>query len=147
MANIIGKANVTIDRPAIEVWDWITDPANMHLWVHDVDEPGSWLDDGKPIVGSRYQIDYNYGRKMNVITFEVKAADPGKTFAVDTVKGPYPIFVEYGFKPTNDGDSTELSIRMDARSESAFQVVLFLMTGWFAKRFMRRRLESEIEKK
>ncbi len=144
MAHIVGEAKVTINRPATEVWDWVVDPANMHLWVHNVDEPGNWLDGGGPTVGSRYRIDYDYGRKTNVITFEVKGADPGKTFVIDTVEGPYPIFVEYVFKAVSGGASTELSIRMDARSESAFQVVLFILTGLFAKRFMRRRLESEL---
>jgi uncharacterized protein YndB with AHSA1/START domain len=144
MASIVGKATVTIDRPANEVWDWVVDPANMHLWVQDVDEPGNWIDDGGPTTGSRYRIDYEYGRGTNEITFEVKAATPEKTFVTDTVKGPYPILVEYGFEESADGESTDLSIKMNARSESVFQFFVFILTGWFAKRFMKRRLENEL---
>ena len=145
MANIVGKATVTIDRPVTEVWDWVVNPANMHLWVKGVDEPGVWVDDGTPTAGSRYTVDYEYGRGINEITFEVKAATFGKLFVVDTVKGPYPILVEYGFEGSDDGASTELNIVMNARSESVFQFFLFILTGWFAKRFMRRRLESELQ--
>jgi uncharacterized protein YndB with AHSA1/START domain len=142
--NIVGTATIVIDRPGAEVWEWISDPENMHLWVHDVDEPGSWIDNGEPKPGSRYRIDYKYGRKTNEIIFEVRKAVLGETFVVDTVKGPYPILVEYGFEEANGGISTELSIRMNARSDSKFTAVLFVLTGWFAKWFMNRRLRNEL---
>ena len=145
MANIVGEAALSIDKPADVVWDWVVDPANMHLWVHDVDEPGSWVDDGSAASGSKYRIDYKYGRKTNEIIFEVMAAERGKSFVVDTVAGPYPILVRYGFASTRGGAKTELTINMNARSDSWFTAVLFVLTGWFAKWFMKRRLRSELE--
>jgi uncharacterized protein YndB with AHSA1/START domain len=143
--NISGAAKVTIDRAVAEVWNWIVDPANLHLWVHDVDEPGSWIDEGGPTVGSRYRIDYKYGRKTNEIIFEAKDAVPGRTYVVDTVEGPYPILVNYKFEEANAGASTELTINMNARSDSTFTAVLFVLTGWFAGWFMKRRLRSELQ--
>ena len=145
MASIVGKAVVAIDRPVIEVWVWIGNPANMHLWVQDVDEPGSWIFGDPATVGSRYRVDYEYGRGTNEITFEVTAATPEKLFVVDTIEGPYPILVEYGFEESADGESTDLRITMNARSESVFQFFLFIFTGWFAKKYMKRRLESELQ--
>jgi len=145
MANIVGEASVSIDRSSDVVWDWLVDPANMHLWVKDVDDPGRWIDDGEATVGSRYRILYKYGRKPNEIVFEVKTADRGKWFEVDTVSGPYPILVNYGFVGSENGDSTELTINMNARSDSKFTAVLFVATGWFAKWFMNRRLQSELQ--
>ncbi|HIF71946.1 MAG TPA: SRPBCC family protein [Dehalococcoidia bacterium] len=56
--NIVGDATVVIDRPAAEVWEWVVDPSNMHLWVQNVDHPGSWIDDGELTAGSRCRIDY-----------------------------------------------------------------------------------------
>ena len=120
------------------------DPTNLHLWVKDIDEPGSWIADAGPTAGSRYRIDYKYGRKTNEIIFEVVTATPGKSFIVDTVKGPYPILVHYRFEETRSGSSTKLTINMNARSDSKFTAVLFLATGWFAKWFMKRRLRSEL---
>jgi uncharacterized protein YndB with AHSA1/START domain len=145
MASIVGRASVVIDRSAADVWDWIADPSNMHLWVKEVDDPGSWIIDGAPTVGSRYSIDYKYARNTNEIVFEVVEAVPGKRFIVDTVEGPYPILVEYTFEPENDGKSTKLSIKMNARSDEFFNTILFMLTGWFAKRFMDRRLVSELQ--
>ena len=61
------------------------------------------------------------------------------------MEGKYPILVEYEFEEDNDGSSTELRIIMHARSDSAFTAVLFILTGWFAKSFMNRRLANELE--
>lgn len=142
---ITGRANITIDRPATDVWNWVSDPANLPVWAKDVDDPGVWLDDGGSTVGSRYRIDYNYGRTTNKIIFEVVRSEPGKSFAANTVEGKYPILVEYEFEEANDGASTDLKIVMNARSDSAFTAVLFVLTGWFAKSFMNRRLANELE--
>jgi len=142
---ITGRSTTTIDHSAAEIWNWVADPANLPVWAKDVDDPGVWLDDGGPTVGSRYRIDYNYGRKTNETVFEVVRSEPGKLFAVDTVTGKYPILVEYEFEEANEGESTDLKIIMNARSDSAFTAVLFILTGWFAKSFMSRRLANELE--
>ena len=143
--NITGRAYTVVNRPSAEVWNWVADPANLPVWAKDVDDPGVWLDDGGPTVGSRYRIDYNYGRNTNVIIFEVVRSEPGKSFAANTVEGKYPILVEYEFEEANDGASTDLKIIMNARSDSTFTAVLFVLTGWFAKSFMNRRLANELE--
>jgi uncharacterized membrane protein len=142
---ITGRAATTINRPTSEVWNWVADPTNLPVWAKDVDDPGVWLDDGGPTVGSRYRVDYNYGRQSNEIVFEIVRSEPGKSFAADTVTGKYPILVEYEFEEANDGASTNLKIVMNARSDSAFTAVLFILTGWFAKSFMNRRLANELE--
>ena len=148
MTNITGDAAILINRPAQEVWEYVVDPANLNTWVKDVDSPGSWIDDGGPGVGSHYRLDYSYGRKTNEIIFEVTAAAPGTRFSTNTIKGPYPISVDYAFseseRESGTGESTELTIVMDARSDSKFTAVLFMLTGWFAKSFMKKRLRSEL---
>ena len=104
MANIVGAATITIARPAGEVWEYVVNPSNLHNWVKDVDSPGNWIDAGRPSVGSRYRIDYKYGRKTNEIIFEVTAATPGDRFSTNTIEGPYPISVDYTFREAdNDG--------------------------------------------
>ncbi len=142
--NIVGEAAISIDRPASTVWDWVVDPAKLHLWVKDIDEPGSWIDEAEATKGSRYRIDYKYGRKTNEIIFEVVAASPGKSFVVDTVEGPYPILVRYSFEESSTQTSTVVTINMNARSDSRFTAMLFIATGWFAKWFMKRRLQGEL---
>jgi hypothetical protein len=142
---IIGRASTIIDCSPHDVWNWVADPANLPVWAKDVDDPGVWLDDGGPTVGSLYRIDYNYGRKSDEMVFEIVRSEPGKSFAADTVTGKYPIFVEYEFEETSDGASTDLKIIMHARSDSLYTAVLFVLTGWFAKSFMNKRLANELE--
>ncbi len=145
MANIATKGSGTIDRRADEVWDFIADPATLYRWVKDINKPGSWIDGGTPeVVGSRYRIEYDYGRKSNDITFEVTTSIPGRAFSVNTVEGPYPITADYTFAESADGNSTRVSFAMTARSDSKFTAVLFVLTGWFAKYFMRRMLNKEL---
>jgi uncharacterized protein YndB with AHSA1/START domain len=144
MTNIVSEVIVTIDRMPAEIWGFVSDPANLHTWMTDVDSPGEWVGGGGPTVGSRYRIDYKYGRKTNEIVFEVTAANPGARFSVNTVEGPYPITVDYTFEETGNGESTGLTMVMNARSDSTFTAVLFVLTGWFAKYFMKKRLGGEI---
>ena len=144
MANIVGAATITIARPAGEVWEYVVNPSNLHNWVKDVDSPGNWIDAGRPSAGSRYRIDYKYGRKTNEIIFEVTAATPGDRFTTNTIEGPYPISVDYTFREADNDGSTKLTIVMNARSDSNFTTALFILTGWFAKSFMKKRLRSEL---
>ena len=144
MTNIISEAGITVDRPAIEAWEFVSNPSNLHTWMSDVDTPGAWLEDGGPTAGSRYRIDYKYGRKTNAIVFELTAAIPGAKFSVNTVEGPYPITADYTFEETGNGESTGLTMVMGVRSYSAFTAVLFILTGWFAKYFMRKRLRGKL---
>ena len=124
----------------------MVDPATLHLWMKDVNKPGNWIDSGTPqVVGSKYRIDYEYGRKTNEIIFEVTSSEPGKNFGVNAVEGPYPITADYDLVESADGRSTDISLAMDARSDSMFTAVMFVITGWMAKPFMRRRLNKELQ--
>ena len=146
MANIVANGSGTINKPARSVWAFLVDPATLHLWVKDVNKPGNWIDGGTPeVVGSKYRIDYEYGRKTNEIIFEVTSSEPGKNFGVNTIRGPFPITADYDLVESADGQSTDISYTMDARSESKFTAVMFVITGWIAKPFMRRRLNKELQ--
>ncbi len=145
MANIVASGSGTINKPAQRVWEFLVDPATLHLWVKDVSRPGSWIDGGTPeVVGSKYRIDYEYGRNTNEIIFEVTSSEPGKTFGVNTIEGPYPITADYDLVESADGRSTDVSFTMNARSDSVFIAFMFAITGWIAKPMMRRRLNKEL---
>ncbi|MDP6666557.1 MAG: SRPBCC family protein [Dehalococcoidia bacterium] len=144
MPTIGSSATVTIDRTANEVWEYVVDPAKLHSRVKDINSPGNWIGEGGPSVGSRYRVDYDYGRKTNEIIFEVTDSKPGTRFGTDTVEGLYPISVEYTLSEVANGESTELTIFMNARSDSTFTAILFVLTGWFAKSFMKKRLRREL---
>ena len=77
--------------------------------------------------------------------FEVTASVPGKSFGVNTVEGPYTIIAEYELEESPDAKSTHIHFSMTARSDSRFTAVLFILTGWFAKSFLRRMLDKELD--
>jgi uncharacterized protein YndB with AHSA1/START domain len=147
MATIGTKGSGRIDKTPKEVWDFIVDPALLHHWVKDIEPGGRWLDvedTANSDVGSRYEVDYSYGRKINKIIFEVTSSDRPERFGVNTVSGPFPITANYRLKPSSDGSSTEVEFEMVARSESLFTGIMFVLTGWFAWRFMKRQLNKEL---
>ncbi|MDG0868586.1 SRPBCC family protein [Candidatus Lucifugimonas marina] len=145
MATIGTSGSGTINKPAEEVWKFMADPALLHHWVKDIESGGEWINGGTDgVVGSRYRVDYSYGRKTNEIVFEVTASESPRRFAVNTVSGPYPITADYILASANDGQSTDVKFEMVARSDSKFTAVMFLLTGWFAGYFMKRQLNKEL---
>ena len=68
MAEIGVSVSGIVTRPPSEVWDFMVDPARLDQWVKDVDPGGSWIDAGSAnVVGSRYRIDYSYGRNTREV--------------------------------------------------------------------------------
>jgi hypothetical protein len=138
-----GTAIVSGHAPA-DAWKFMVDPTTLHLWVADVNEPGEWLGDGNAeTVGSEYRIDYEYGRKTNEIVFALIASEPGKTIAVDTVRGPFPVKFRFELSDPGDGQSTSVDWIMEARSDSFLTALGFYLTGWIAKTMMRKRMNKE----
>ncbi len=138
-----GMAIISGHSPDV-VWKFMVDPITLHLWVADVNKPGEWLGDGNAeTVGSEYRIDYEYGRKTNEIVFALTDTEPGKTIAVDTVRGPFPVKFWYLLKGVSDGQSTSVYWTMEARSDSFLSALGFYLTGWIAKPMMRKRMNKE----
>ncbi|MBT3995783.1 MAG: hypothetical protein HOF01_08295 [Chloroflexi bacterium] len=145
MATIGTSGSGTIDQPVTDVWKFIADPALLHHWVKDIEPGGEWIDGGSDdVVGSQYRVDYSYGRKTNEIVFEVTASETPTRFAVNTLSGPYPITADYVLTSSADGSSTRVDFEMIARSDSSFTAAMFVLTGWFAKWFMKRQLNKEL---
>ena len=145
MPTIGTKGVGTIDQPVAAVWKFIADPTLLHHWVRDVEPGGEWIDSGSDdVVGSQYQVDYSYSRKTSKIVFEVTASEAPTRFAVNTISGPYPITANYILAPAVDGAATNIEFEMIARSDSIFTAIMFGLTGWFARWFMRRQLNKEL---
>ena len=143
MAEIGVSVSGIVTRPPSEVWDFMVDPARLDQWVKDVDPGGSWIDAGSAnVVGSRYRIDYSYGRNTREVVFEVTSSVVGERFGVYTVSGPYPIVTDYRLTASDGGSSTEIVHTMVARSDSWFTAVLFVATKWLSRPFMRKQLRK-----
>jgi uncharacterized protein YndB with AHSA1/START domain len=143
MTEIGVRVSGTANKPPLEVWEFMVDPARLHEWVKDVEPGGSWIDSGSAgVVGSRYRIDYSYARDTREVVFEVTASVAGELFSLNTVSGPYPIVADYELAASGYGKSTVVVYTMTARSDSWFTAVLFVATKWLSRPFMRRQLRK-----
>ena len=89
MASLAVETSIHIDRPVDEVFEFVSDPANMSRWVEYVAD-ASYSDGTTPEVGATYDVKYTYGRRVSDLTMEVTEFDPPKRFGYKTVKGPLP---------------------------------------------------------
>ncbi len=79
--------SIFINRPQQEVWDFISDPANLRKWVSS-SESAEWISEGPPGVGSTArEVGRVAGRKMEG-TSEVTVWDPPNEFGRKYVSGP-----------------------------------------------------------
>ncbi len=84
---ITWKNGIFINRPQQEVWDFISNPANLSKWVSSSESAG-WISEGPPGVGSSIrEVGRVAGRNMEG-TSEVTAWDPPHEFGRKYVSGP-----------------------------------------------------------
>ena len=130
MAGLAAEVTIHVDRPVDEVFDFISDPAKMPLWVRYVAE-AEWTKDAEPRVGANYGVKYTYGARDSDITMEVTELNRPTRFAYMTVKGPYPIRVTYTLAP--EGRGTRFTYFQDAQSDSLITGIMFALLGFLLK--------------
>ena len=130
MASLIAETTIYVDRPVDEVFEFVSDPANMSSWVEYVAEAG-YPEGARPGVGATYEVKYTYGRKVSDLTMEVTEFEPPTRFGYMTVKGPYPIRAKYSLAP--EGRGTRFTYFQDAQSDSFITACMFVMLGFLLK--------------
>ena len=130
MASLVAETTIYVDRPVDEVFEFVSDPANMSCWVEYVAEAG-YPDGTRPGVGATYEVKYTYGRRVSDLTMEVTEFEPPTRFGYMTVKGPYPIRATYTLAP--EGRGTRFTYFQDAQSDSFITACMFVMLGFLLK--------------
>lgn len=143
MANMAVSVREETDATPVAVCAVLTDPAKMHLWVNGV-QSANWDEGSSLHPGGRFSMKYRYARRVSDITMEVTVAEAGSRFEYHTVKGPYPIEAKFTLEPLAAG--TAVTYSQNAISDSKLAALGFILTGWFAKRMVRRQLRKDIEK-
>jgi len=105
------ETSVKINKPVGQVWAFLTDLENQkklstYITGVEVSEPLK--------VGTRYKIETTSMGHKNVTTNEVVAFEPNKTFGVKTLAAPPASDVTNTYVLEPDGDSTQLTLLMDA---------------------------------
>ncbi len=129
MASLAAEVSIHVERPVEEVFDFVSDPANMPQWVGYVAEAES--SSGEPRVGATFEIKYTYGRRVSDITMEVTEFERATRFAFKTVEGPYPIQAAYTLTP--EGGGTRFTYFQGAQSDSPVTALMFVLLGFLLK--------------
>ena len=143
MASIAAEVTIYVERPVDDVFEFVSDPEKMPLWVRNVAE-AQYTDGAQPRAGATYDLKYTYGRRVNDITMEVTEFNPPARYAFKTIKGPFPISVTYTLDP--DGRGTRFSYFQDAQSDSYITDCMFALLGFVLKYPTRGLLRKNAER-
>jgi carbon monoxide dehydrogenase subunit G len=97
-----------INRPQQEVWNFISDPANLAQWSSSV-ESAEWTSEGPPGVGSTLiEVGKVLGRKIES-PVEVTVWDPPNEFGRKAISGPAPWEATMKLEPKENGTLLTIS--------------------------------------
>jgi uncharacterized protein YndB with AHSA1/START domain len=104
--------SIEIDRPPVEVFSYVTDPARFTEWQYDVVsvriEGGGRLN-----VGSRFSTTRRIARAERTMTQEITESDPPTSWAARGVAGPIRPNANIAVEPLNDGTRSRVTIELD----------------------------------
>ena len=89
-----------IERPPEEVFEYVTDVANLPRWQSGVQEArvDGEMREGATVRERRRLL----GRELTT-TLEVSEYDPGRRFSLRAQSGPLPFEVQHSFEPSGQG--------------------------------------------
>ena len=126
------EKSIFINRPPQEVWDFISNPANMTQW-QGATESAEWSSEGPPGVGSTLrQVSKFLGRKIEG-TSEVTAWDPPNEYGQKSVGGPITFEVTGKHEPKENG--TQINVRFQAEVGGFFKIAEGLVGKQMEKQF------------
>lgn len=93
---------VTIDRPADEVFAFLADAANNPTWQQGM-QRCTWTTPPPIREGSVYEQEATMMGKAITSTFEVIDFEPGRRITIRTIESTFPIEVTRAVQPTGEG--------------------------------------------
>lgn len=100
--SITVTSTVDIDRPAADVFAYVSDFENNPKWQGGM-KSAKWTSEGPLGVGSTYdQIATMLGKTI-VTSFKVTAFEPGSSVTIESTSGSFPITVTRSVEATGEG--------------------------------------------
>jgi uncharacterized membrane protein len=125
-----------INRPAQQVFDYISDPNNDPVWISGITS-AQILTDLPVGRGTRVKRVARFlGRTINYV-LEITDYRPGILISMRSVQAPFPMEVDYELQPA--GEATELQIRVGGDSGGFYRLAMPLMEGQ-----VRRSLKKDV---
>ena len=104
-------ASTVVDRPAAEVFAYVTDPAHFPEWQHDVID-GHLDPPGPPQVGAKCVTTRRIGGANRAVTSELTRIDAPRSWGVRGIDGPIRATVNLTVEPLTES-SSRLTIAVD----------------------------------
>jgi uncharacterized protein YndB with AHSA1/START domain len=106
------STSVDVDRPAAEVFAYVTDPSRFSEWQNGVVD-GHRHGDGPPTVGDRCVNVRQIGFAKRPVTSEITRMDPPRTWSVRGIDGPIRAAVDVNVEPLGEGQRSRVTITID----------------------------------
>ncbi|HEY5669446.1 MAG TPA: SRPBCC family protein [Anaerolineales bacterium] len=125
------EKSIFINRPQQEVFDYVSDAANVHKWQSQMIS-AEWSSEGPHGIGSTQRAVARFLGRSIEATSEITTWDPPNHHGFKVVSGPFPL--EGGMKFVSEGNGTKVT--MDGQLE---------VGGFFklAEGLVRKQLESQ----
>ena len=137
-------AEITIERPANEVWDYVSDVTNMDNWVDGV-EGAREVSESSLSVGSLVQSKYSYRGKTFDMDYEVTKYEPRRYLGMRSTKGPFPFDGLLELREEGERETRALNT-IEVGSDSLFTSFMFTVFAPLMSSLMRRQLGKELRR-
>lgn len=106
------STSVEVDRPAAEVFAYVTDPTRFMEWQNGVVD-GHMQSNGPPSVGDKCLSTRRVGFAERPVTSEVTHIDPPTAWGVRGVDGPIRAAVNVTVDPLDGNERSRVSVTID----------------------------------
>ena len=134
-------AEITLDKPIDEVWNFVSNIENLGLWVEGIEAPKQ-TSDGRTGVGTTYHSRYNYRGKSFDMDHEIYEFEPPSRLGTRSTDGPFAYNASLTLAEAGGG--TRVSNTVEVGSDSWLTSVIFAIGGPLIRRAMRGQLMKEL---
>jgi uncharacterized protein YndB with AHSA1/START domain len=145
MAAIVTQ--VEVDRPADEVFAYVTDPTRFTEWQENVTE-GHLDEDGPAAVGATCVTTRRIGGSERTVTSKLTVLDPPRAWAVHGTDGPIRAQVNVTVEPLAGRTASKVTIDLDFEGHGIGKLLVPLVVKPQSRKEMKRnlaRLKSRLE--
>ena len=112
------KSSTMVNRPAGEVFDFVTNQENARMWL------SGWLEtrptsDTEGVGYTWIDVVEIFGRPVET-EFETTEYEPGRKIAFKSIRGSFPVSGVYSFTP--DGDGTKVTFELQGEPGGFFKL-------------------------
>jgi uncharacterized protein YndB with AHSA1/START domain len=137
------KASVTVDRPIEDAFAYLADGRNMQEWVSGVGEVAV-VEGTSGTADAVYEYDYTDGGRTERMRTTVATFDHPTRLVLDGQSESYPFESDFRLEPRDSG-GTLVTFRLAAGADGTFTRVVFTLFAPLLRRFMRKRMTTELE--